>query len=182
MNSRRAFLIIPLILACSPEPETNGDEKAACVNDADYFSDEVYGQVLNQHCVGCHNPQGVGRTSELVLKNSALPGYMEANQAMLTDLARLERDGESILLLKPTNQTRHGGGLVIEKDSEPYRILEEFIRRVDQPAQCADEDMKDDAALESVELNDPLETLRSASLLLSGRLPNPDEIRRVECL
>ena len=91
-------LLCALWAACDPVDDTEIIEETVCVTDADYFSDVVYSQVLNLHCVGCHNPQGVGRTSEFVLKNSALPGYMEANQAMLTDLARLERDGESILL------------------------------------------------------------------------------------
>ena len=181
MKSRVVLtLLCALWAACETGDDKEMIEAAVCVTDADFFSDVVYSQVLNLHCVGCHNPQGIGRTSEFVLKNSALPGYMEANQAMLTDLARLERDGESILLLKPINEIRHGGGMVLEKDSEPYRQLKEFIQRVDQPTQCKSNETNEDTVLEQVELSDPLKTLRRASLLLVGRMPKPDEIRRVE--
>lgn len=180
------FRLIPVLLlataltACEKGDPVSTDTDGSCVSDADYFSDTVHGQVLSQHCIGCHNPQGVGRDSELVLKNSALPGYMEANQAMLTDLARLERDGTSILLLKPSGAIRHGGGTVIEVGDENYQILEGFLARIATPVRCEEDETKDPLKLEGVELNDPLETLRRAALILAGRLPRPDEIRRVQ--
>lgn len=147
-----------------------GVESGECVDDADYFEDVVWAEVVQPICVGCHVSDGVAASSDLVFVSAANAGFLETNREILADVAGLERDGTSIILLKPSLSVDHAGGEVAPRGSDAYRILESFVRRVDRPVECAEQD--DDPTHSALALHTPSETLRKASLLLIGDLPN----------
>ena len=52
-------------------------------------------------------------------------------------MAALHKDGKSRLLVKATGGLAHGGDDVLKPDSTGYRILAEFVRRLDVAGRCA---------------------------------------------
>ena len=85
-------MLIPLLLlGCesskpqteeSPVDETPINEETLtddedCINDADHFSQHVWGSALSPVCFSCHNSQGSAGSSNLVLVSNAQPGYLD---------------------------------------------------------------------------------------------------------
>jgi hypothetical protein len=153
-----------------------------CVDDATFFAQNVWPQVLQSKCLGCHNAQGIARETEFVMMPSAQPGYMEANQEVLSYLASLERDGTSFILLKPTEAIPHGGGTVLSEDSVEYATLAEFAARVREPVACDVEPTTVEDPFQGVSMMSFPRTLRRAALSLGGRLPTADEYATVDRL
>lgn len=159
----------------------DGDKKPAdtkCVPTDKFFSQQVWQAFMGQQCYACHNAQGTARGSDLVLQPSSVPDYLRINLETVQRVARVEIDGTSLLLLKPTASVDHEGGLQIEKGDERYRALEELVQRFDEPVSCSD--AGGDEGLAGLELLDPRATLRKASLSLVARLPTADEEAKVE--
>ena len=147
----------------------------ACVSNTDYFLEEVWTPVLSQTCFRCHNPLGAASQSGMVFQPSGYHGFIVHNLRVFSETAAFERDGVSMVLLKPTAQVDHGGGLQIEPDSDAYRAIESMLARIDDPVTCPEVDESDDAFFDGVVLLDPDQTLRKASLNLVGRLPTMEE-------
>lgn len=170
------LVTLALPIACVTEtPEVK--PPAQCVPTERYFADDVWGAFMSSSCFACHNAQGAARGTDLVLQSSNQPGFLEANLATVQNVAALERDGVSILLLKPSMQVDHGGGLVIEKDGAEYKALQELISRFKSPVQC--ENTEAEFNFDGVVMLDEQETLRKSALALVGRLPTAEEYERV---
>lgn len=145
-----------------------------CLTDEAFFRDQVQAQVLEPVCSGCHSAGGAGADSSFLLASAALPDRNDRDRATLADLAGLERDGTSLVLLKPLGREDHGGGSVLASNSDEMALLREFVRRLDAPiTSCADGPDADGQLV----LMSPALTFRKASLLLAGRLPRPDELQ-----
>lgn len=90
----------------------------------------------------------------------------------ITEVSKIQYEGSSELLRKPLGEMDHGGGAVLTKDSEEYKILTEMVDRVSKPVTCgADES----SVVPKLGIMDPVSTLRKASLQLTGKLPTPEE-------
>ena len=109
--------------------------------------------------------------------SQAFPGFLDLNLANITEVAKTQYDGQSILLLKPTGKIDHGGGAVIAEGSPEYNNLTEMVRRVASPVSCDGQVL--DPLAGKVEVLDPTQTLRKASLQLAGRLPTDAEAASV---
>jgi hypothetical protein len=185
MFGRRAVLVALVCAgwACSEdEPEESAaDEEASgaegCVSDLDYFQQRISVPLLEKRCLACHTPQGAARHSKLVLAGPGETNYLQLNFERVKEVASLEKDGTSLLLLKPSAQLDHGGGQVIEIDGSEYEALQQLLTRFDNPTVCETTD--DRGILEKVRIADLPTTLRKAKIALIGDLPLPDELQRV---
>lgn len=163
-----------LAVSCMEPPPI---EQGNCVPTKTYFNDEVWNPFMSSKCFACHNAQGIAADSDLVLQSSNQPGFLEANLEIVRNVASFERDGTSILLLKPSAQIDHGGGEVIGKDSAEYGALTELVKQLKSPVVC--EDTGDDP-FAGVQLLDNASTFRKATLALAGRLPTAEERAQVD--
>lgn len=155
------------------------DAPDACVDIDDYFREQVWAPVLKQKCYACHNPAGAAKASDLVLQGTDFPGYLDVNRQTVANLAQLEIDDTSLLLLKPSAVIEHGGGAQIEIDGPEYAALAEFVERSKAPVHCVDDrDIR--AFYADLSLLDEAETTRKAVFLLAGRLPTEIELAVVE--
>lgn len=182
--------LLPLIalIACGgpPPPTPSGDDTAtagpsddpACVDDRTFFREQVWPNVFGARCIACHAIDGLARDSALVLASPARPDHLDVDQAMLTDLAGLQRDGTSLLLLKPLGEEGHGGGAVLQEDDAAYALLTAFVVRVDAPVACPPAETL--TAPHDLVLLSPLQTFRKAAILLAGRLPLAAEVAAIE--
>lgn len=180
-----ALAALSMATACGPAPEpadTGPDiddpAPSECVDDTDFFRDQLWAEVLNVSCISCHTAEGLARETDLVLVTSAQPDYLAVNRAILGDLAGLERDGTSIILLKPLGEDDHGGGKILDAEDPGYALLQEFVARVDAPIEClGDEPVELDDGLS---LLSPVDTLRKSMLMVTGRLPSVHEVEAVQ--
>lgn len=161
--------------ACKDGGLGGGD---SCVSTREYFADEVWTKVMAKSCINCHGPAGLAESqgASFRLLPSAYPGFLDANFDAVSEAASVSYDGLSALLAKPTNATMHGGGEVFKAGSEEYRIMESLLAQLKEPRECPGSDGAD---LEAVVVLSPEDTLRKASLHLTGRLPTAEEVAEV---
>ncbi|MCB9682040.1 MAG: DUF1588 domain-containing protein [Alphaproteobacteria bacterium] len=155
-----------------------GPNDAVCIDNAAFFRDKVYPEVVQPTCMACHTADGLARDSDLVFVTTARPDHEAANLEVLAEVAGLEREGQSIVLRKPLGMDQHGGGPVLAEDSEAYALLTEFVSRLDAPVVC-DDVGKVTSADAGLKLMSPVSTLRKAALLATGHLPSADQTARV---
>lgn len=148
-----------------------------CVDDETFFEARVQPAVIDALCVSCHTASGAAGGSDLVFVGPIVPDYLEENREALADIAGYQRDGQSIVLLKPSGRVEHGGGTVAAVGSEPYLILEEFVARLSDPVVC--DDVSEPETDDGVLTLDSRAALRRVSLLLLGRIPTDDEVAAV---
>lgn len=174
------FWFIPTLsafaLACTAADDNPGENNTPtdCVSTEKYFSNDVWGPLLSSNCFQCHNAQGAAKDSNFVLQSSAQTGFLDANFETTREIAQLEIDGTSILLLKPSAQIDHGGGLRIAPDSPEYKALEGLIAQFDAPIVC--ENQGGGTFFSDVSLMDNRALLRKLTLNLAGRLPTAEEL------
>jgi hypothetical protein len=162
--------------ADATEPDPGPD---TCEDNQTFFEDRLWEDLLNPVCLACHADQGIARDSALSFRPSAQADYLEANYTILANVAQLEIDGTSLVLLKPSGTVEHGGGTVAPDGSEAYELLTEFVARLADPVEC-DDNGEIELPGEGLILRSELSTLRAATLNLTGRLPTSDEYRSVQ--
>ncbi|MEM9695167.1 MAG: hypothetical protein AAGA56_21675, partial [Myxococcota bacterium] len=97
-------------------------DQVECVTNRDYFANEVY-PVLSERCVACHIEGGEAGETDFILTNPAVAGFLDKNFEATANIARLERDGASQLLLKGgmLNGTAHVGGQLLQRDTPEFQ-------------------------------------------------------------
>ena len=179
MNFRHLlyFSALLVIAGCDGDSDEGGDEAEGCLTDIEFFQQQVSIPILEKDCISCHNAQGEARNSNLVLASPGETNYLQENFRTLKELAALERDGTSLILLKPTLRIAHQGGQRFDEDSDKFDIFAELVDRFDEPVSCDDEEGSD--VLDKILVLDLPETLRKAKVQLVGELPSPEELDRV---
>ena len=151
-----------------------------------YFLDEVWPKVAARDCLKCHKAGGDAEDSEFILrdpkreKDDQRDESLRENRVAFARMAAVKKDGESRLLLKASGKIKHGGKVALEPDSTGYRVLAEFVRRVNAPA---DPKLAPPIAAEKnappffdgIVMLDDRKLLRRATLSLAGRLPTEAE-------
>ncbi len=156
------------------DTETTG-EPTDCYSTRDYFADKVWAPLMAGNCAQCHEPTGVAaeKGAKFRLLTAVYPGFIEANLENIKSLAGYEYEGVPLLLAKPTALVDHGGGNVLQEDSELYDDLAELIVQLEAPIECPP--TPPGASFPDVEMLSPEQTLRKAALHLAGRLPTAEE-------
>ncbi len=158
---------------------TGGDsttgEPADCYSTRDFFADRVWAPLMSSNCAMCHEPTGVAaeKGAKFRLLTAVYPGFIEANLENIKSLKGYEYEGIPLLLAKPTGVVDHGGGLVLDPDSELHDDVAELLVQLDDPIECPA--TAPSAAFPDVQLLTPEQTLRKAALHLVGRLPTAEE-------
>ncbi|MEW5848679.1 MAG: DUF1592 domain-containing protein [Myxococcota bacterium] len=156
-----------------PEQPPPTQQQEGCLSNDKFFAQKIWAPILSQNCMQCHNAQGAAKDTDLVLVSSSQTGYLQINYETLKNVAALEIDGVSLVLLKPTAEVSHGGGQRMEKDSAEYNALKEQVERFKVPVECADDGNA--GYFHGVTMLDDAATLRKAALAVAGRLPTPSE-------
>lgn len=188
-HSRSIGLFLGTVVASS----ALGDEKlstpvAACAAAASQFETDVWAKVGVQKCLTCHQKGGDAEESKLVLldprkiEGAARDEAMRLNRAAFTRVATVRKGDESRLLLKVVGQLEHGGEKVLTTESPEYRVLADFVRRVNGGSGTVPESRVDDRLppfFDGVAMLDDRRLLRRATLSLAGRLPTDAEFAAV---
>jgi len=145
-----------------------------CLDNSAFYEQKVWTQVVSKNCLKCHAPEGVAanKNAKFIQLSQSFPSFLDINLANISDIAKIQFDGTSELLRKPLGEMDHGGGSVLPKDSDEYKILSEMVDRANKPVTCSADAS---SVVPNLGLLDPVSTLRKATLQLSGRLPTSDE-------
>ena len=159
-----------------------------CLLEDRFFEDEVWAKVGERTCLRCHNEKGEAAESAFRLLKPDLTASTEStwlaqNKTAFETIARSAEGDDSRLLLKATGQLDHGGGEVLKADSTGLKILQRFVRRLNQQDTLQPEDdiSKESAAalFEDLTMLPPDRRLRRITLSLAGRLPTTAELDEV---
>jgi hypothetical protein len=193
MRAGRHFALFATLIASSAPAwaeELPISRERPCAQGVDrYFADEVWAKVGAQKCLTCHKAGGDAEDSQFVLRDperSQGTGKADAlrhNREAFVRMARLKEGEEYKLLVKVTGGLDHGGEEVLKADSTGYKILAEFVRRVNAPAAVGSSDLAADpnspSFFEGVAMLDEARLLRRLTLSLAGRLPTAAELEKV---
>lgn len=157
----------------------------------DFFLQEVWTKVGAQTCLNCHKLGGDAEDTRFVLRDpqksqeADQKETLRHNRDAFLRMARFNKgDHDNRMLLKVTGGLDHGGKDVLKRESTGYRILAEFVRRVN-----AKESAKSSIATEvdknappffgGIVMLDDRRLLRRVLLSLAGRLPTESELAAV---
>lgn len=130
-----AALLLPILVGvgCGEfergEPTAGGAESAApgeataptAATDAVSFSEQVL-PVLMDACAQCHAEGGSASGTAF-----ALSGDAESDLPGVRDLVDPSQPAMSRLLVKGTGEVAHGGGALLDSDSEEYQLIFSWI-------------------------------------------------------
>lgn len=161
------------IVGCEGSEESEG----LCTSTEQFFAEKVWAPSVSQICLQCHNPTGAANATQFVLHASSEAGYLEANLNVVKQVAELEKDGKSLILLKPTGGIAHEGGKVLKEGSEQYENLAKLVQMLKEGNSC-----KTNKAgfFAGIALANPKVTLRKSTLAIAARLPTDEEVKAVE--
>ncbi len=157
------------------------------VADEPYFYREVWPKVGELTCLRCHTAAGDAADSQFVLLR---PKHVHDAEALTHNLKLFQqfasqREGDaSKLLLKVIGGLDHGGGKVAPEDSRAYRVLAEYVRRVQGGESVASTDTThvERDFFAGITMVSPQRLLRRLTLSLVARLPTLEEQQQVDQL
>ena len=171
----------------SSEPSVKkGHAGPDCLAVENYFIDEVWTKVGERSCLKCHNADGDAADSRFLLRDPSLLQVASrkmahaSNRNAFAEMAALQENNESRLLLKVRGKLEHGGQAVLQADSTGYRILERFVRRQSGEQQASTQpamypEYHPPPFFAGVTMLEPPRLLRRVTLSLAGRLPTAEE-------
>ena len=113
-----AFIVFVSMMA-APRPAAQSGAP-----DPMFFQTQVFPVFEAAKCSGCHSPSGVASATRLHFPDSgATPAQIQAFGLSLAHLVDRADPSKSLLLTKPTNVSRHTGGLRIKPGSGEEQIV-----------------------------------------------------------
>lgn len=168
---------------------------AACVAEVDpFFATEVWAKVGSSSCLTCHKTGGEAEDSDFVLQDPQRKQGSEQRDVLRHNFDAFTRMGRQKvsdkekeryrLLLKVTGDLEHGGSDVLQPDSTGFKILAEFVRRVNLPQMqktgpVATNVDNERPFFDGIVMLDDRQLLRRVTLSLAGRLPHRKELDAV---
>jgi len=151
-----------------------------CLSSRQYFEQYGWPQVFSV-CVTCHVAGGQADGTRFMLKATSLPNHFDQNFAAVNAAAALTSNGTPLLLLKPTMQLPHQGGVQVQTGTVRYAVLEETLKQAATPVTCGGPMLPEPTPVTmGVTLMGPYETLRKATMVLASRPPTAAEVAAVD--
>ena len=125
-------LLLASLLSLAPPRESAMAAQAAPDAPETFFEEEVWAKVGERTCLNCHRADGDASDSGFLLRDAQFDrDLLRQNRDAFAKAAAKRNQGTSRLLAKPLGGLKHGGGPQLKEDSTAYRILKEFVRRLE---------------------------------------------------
>lgn len=128
------------------DTETNGGNDtgsldSGCSDNIEFFKASLWDPIMSSKCTVCHTETGLAKGTRLVFDTSGTDEALQANFEAVRNIAAIEVNGESTLLLRPSGRhpDGHGGGALIPFQSDDYVAFEKFVNRVNLGVGCEDQ-------------------------------------------
>lgn len=153
----------------------------------DFFADQVWAKVGERLCLKCHHTTGKASKSRFLLKDTShIRDAIQHNREAFERMAKSQSNANSRLLIKVNGGLDHGGGIVLQPESTGYRLLEEYVKRLDKSTDTSvgkgaeAGQFQAGPFFEGVQMMSPQRLLRRLTLSLGGRLPTEQERAEVK--
>ena len=103
-----------------------GGMGGACTDHETFFADTLWPRVIEPTCLGCHATDGIAGNRRMTFLPMGSDRWWSHAEAGLTAVSTDFVDGRPLLTMKPTGQTPHTGGIVVQRNSEEYALLDEM--------------------------------------------------------
>jgi hypothetical protein len=102
---------------------------APCAEELERFAVELERPILQIRCFGCHQAEGIAKSTRMVLDGAGTPAATLHNYRAAALVARAELAERPVLLLKPTllHPSGHTGGRLIADSGPEYAALTRFV-------------------------------------------------------
>jgi hypothetical protein len=129
-------------------PETDGGGNdggggvvVGCPDDELYFRDKIW-PTLSVQCIGCHNADGLAKSTRMVLARAADGSAARQNFETVRKMALEKQGSTSILVLRPSGKfpSGHPGGTLFAEGSATYADFAAFAERVASDGSRCDND------------------------------------------
>jgi len=152
-------------------PSVNTDED--CESNESFYINRLYKPLLDAVCSDCHSGFGSAKDTSFVLLPPEAPEANQRNFERFQELARLDYDGQPLMVEKPLGRANHGGGRILREDETVVADLIAMIERVrsGEDQVCPEPAGDDDSYFQGMRLMGPQQTLRRALLDLAGKAP-----------
>ncbi|HLK10326.1 MAG TPA: hypothetical protein VKW76_03000 [Candidatus Binatia bacterium] len=138
--------------------------------DSSFFDGQVMGRVLKPICANCHVAGGAAQATNF----RVTPDDPLATQQSIAGLIDVSDPESSRILEKPLAEMPHGGGQQLQRSSDEFKILDQWVNLVATNQQC-----NAGASLNMVPLT-PAELLVRASMDLRGKRPALADLDAIE--
>ena len=171
----------PLKVAMRQEVPNDDDEEPSDVDASEYYQQNISANIVQSRCIACHVSGGAADgLARLIFERDTTSDYLATNQQRLAEFLALDDVNSDYFLAKASGGLGHIGGAQLPSGSTEYLAFETYL------ALISDEDDTDNepdtptdgegfwtgTSLLSADL-----TFRRASLLLTGRVPELDEMQ-----
>lgn len=146
------FGVLATLVACKGGLVQGASDIGNCLPLSDYFAQQVWAPLMSTACVGCHSADGSAATTRLVLQPGDDAATALSNFETVKRVAQLQRDQQSLLVVKATAQTLHWGGRIVEPGSNMAAVLSRFAARVQDDTTCFPQQTAMNPAMNSTSL------------------------------
>ena len=153
-------------------------DNADATDDETFFTTNISEQVLQSSCINCHVADGLAEASALVYAPSTQSDHGATNFNILSDYVNADTNNANLILQKARG-VEHGGGVQLQTDSDEYRDLVVFLGLLGAEIDSGNASSFGEF-WQGVTMAPPEETLRRASLIVGGRVPNAQETATVQ--
>ncbi|WP_437734071.1 DUF1592 domain-containing protein [Sorangium sp. So ce1335] len=118
--------------------DDTGSLDSGCSDNLEFFKANLWDPIMSSKCTVCHTETGLAKGTRLVLDTSGTDEALQANFEAVRNIAAIEVNGESTLLLRPSGRhpDGHAGGALIPFQGDDYVVFEKFVNRVNLGVGC----------------------------------------------
>lgn len=154
-----------------PDDTPSNDEPTAAQQ---FYNDNISLDIVQNRCIACHVSGGVADgVARFILEPSSTENYQALNQQTFSDFLDDSDVTAEYILSKASGGSGHVGGSQLPVGSEQYNNLSTWLGLVTGTTPGNNGGIDYDY-WEGVTMLTPSETLRRASVLMTGKLPSDD--------
>ena len=146
----------------------------------DFFSENIYSQIVQERCMNCHVEGGAsGHTRLVFVSTGNAEADEEANLQVFRDYLSEVENGKQTILNKMQG-IGHGGGTQFLSNTQEFEDMSEFLDLLENEEEPGGPTLAADSLLQHVALESDRKTLWRAALILAGRIPTEIEYAMLE--
>lgn len=159
----------------------NNQDSSDSIDVADFFSEHIYDQIVQERCINCHREgQASGHTRLVFVSTGNAEADEAANLQVIRDFLSEVENGKQRILDKMQG-IGHGGGTQFLSNTQEYKDMSEFLGLLeDEDEEPKEPTVTEDTLLQHVALESDRRTLWRAALILAGRIPTEVEYALLE--
>lgn len=169
-----------LKVAMRQDVPSGNDEAPSEVDASDYYQQNISANIVQSRCIACHVSGGAADgLARLIFERNTTSDYLTINQQRVADFLALEAVDSDYFLAKASGGLGHIGGTQLPAGSAEYLAFATYLGLLTQgdPGQGGEAPTDGEGFWQGTAMLSADLTFRRASLILTGRVPELDEMQ-----